>query len=282
MLELPRVNHRWVLEEPESDQLAAMHPDLWDDPRESCITCLFHRKPDGARTFRWYNADRSEVVDWACNCADQWRLHRWLLHHGINKAYQRLGWMDAVDVPAQVQTVAMDYVENAAWYVERGMNLVLNSPNAGTGKTLTLMLTAKELLDTGVDAYVAQMNTIVEMYTSGWRDKELKEYFEQRIMNCGVLVIDDLGKERGENRIDFIDKLVDRVFRHRIAAQKPILISSNLTNDQIEMAYGTYVASLLSESTIFVNAFGNDWRPRVQERMREEIKLRLSRPVVIR
>jgi DNA replication protein DnaC len=126
------------------------------------------------------------------------------------------------------------------------------------------------------------MNTVVEMHTAGWRDKEIKDYFEQRIMNCGVLIIDDLGKERGENRIDFLDKLVDRVFRHRIASQKPMLISSNLTNHQIEMAYGSYVTSLLTETTTFVDAPGIDWRPRVQERMREEIKLRLSRPVVIR
>lgn len=279
---LPPVNHRWVLEEPDSVRLTAMYPDLWDDPNASCITCLFHRQPGRDKVFRWYDSSRENVVDWSCNCADQWRLHRWLLHHGITKAYQRLGWMDAIDVPGHVQATALDYVDNSAWYVERGMNLILNSPNAGTGKTLTLMLTAKELLDAGVDVYVAQMNTIVEMYTSGWRDKDLKEYFEQRIMNCGVLVIDDLGKERGENRIDFIDKLVDRVVRHRIASQKPLLVSSNLTNDQIEAAYGSYVASLLTETTTFVDASGPDWRPRAQERMREEIRLRLSRPVVIR
>lgn len=279
---LPSVNHRWVLEEPDSVRLAAMYPDLWDDPSTSCITCLFHRSPGQDKVFRWYDSTRENVVDWACNCADQWRLHRWLLHHGISKAYQRLGWMDAIDVPGHVQATALDYVDNIAWYVERGMNLVLNSPNAGTGKTLTLMLTAKELLDAGIDVYVAQMNTIVEMYTSGWRDKELKAYFEQRIMNCGVLVIDDLGKERGDNRIDFIDKLVDRVVRHRIASQKPLLVSSNLTNEQIEAAYGSYVASLLTETTLFVNASGTDWRPRAQERMRKEIQLRLSRPVVIR
>jgi DNA replication protein DnaC len=279
---LPPVNHRWVLEEPESVLLAQQFPDLWSDPSKSCITCLFHRSPDQSKTFRWYNADHSEVVDWACNCADQWRLHRWLLQHGIGKAYQRLGWMDAIDVPSAVQAAALDYVENSAWYVERGMNIILNSPDAGSGKTLTLMLMAKELLDVGVDVYVAQMNSIVEMYTSGWRSAELKAYFEQRIMNCGVLVIDDLGKERGENRIDFIDKLVDRVFRHRIAAAKPLLISSNLTKEQIAAAYTSYVASLLTETTTFIDASGRDWRPRVQVRMVEEIRLRLSRPVVIR
>lgn len=279
---LPKVNHRWVLEEPESIRLREQFPDLWNDPSESCITCLFHTRPDRVKTFRWYNADHSEIVDWNCNCIDQWRLHRWFLHHGINKAYQRLGWMDAIDVPASVQAAALDYVDNAPLYVERGLNLLLTSPNAGSGKTLTLMLTSKELLDVGVDVYVAQMNTIVEMHTSGWRNDAQRAYFEQRIMNCGVLIIDDLGKERGENRIDFIDKLVDRVFRHRIAAQKPMLVSSNLTWDQIASAYGSYVASLLTETTLVVDASGRDWRPRVHERMREEIRLRLTRPLVIR
>lgn len=282
MRTLPRVNHRWMLEEPDSVRLQQQYPDLWADPSTSCITCLFHTKKDKTKTFRWFNEDRSEVVDWECNCADQWRLHRWLLHHGIGKSYQRLGINDAMDVPSRVQEAALDYIENAPWYVERGMNLIFHSPDAGTGKTLMLMLMAKGLLDAGIDVYMVQMNTLVEMHTSGWRSEEQKAYFEQRIMNCGVLGIDDLGKERGENKVDFIDRLVDRVIRHRVSSSKPLAITTNLNRDQLDVAYDRYVASLLSETTTFVDASGPDWRPKAQARMRAEVGLRLSRPVVIR
>jgi DNA replication protein DnaC len=204
-----------------------------------------------------------------------------MLHHGVLKNYQRLGWADADAVPGGTQYEILTYLENADAYTERGVNLILHSPDAGTGKTLMLMLAAKKLLGLGYDAYVAQMNTIVEMYTSGWRDKADKDYFERRIMNCGVLVIDDLGKESGEKTVDFIDRLLDRVIRHRTAASLPTFASTNKTPEQLELGYGQYVASLLTESCIFVETSGVDWRPQARLRTQQEIAQRLTRPLVL-
>lgn len=279
MPRLPDVPMRWLLEEPDSNRLRQQYPSLWADPRKTCITCRFEKT--GEKTFRWWNDDRSEIVDWECNCTAQWILHRYMLLNGVHKTYQRLGWSDAVSVPERTQYEAMTYLEQADAYVDRGVNMILHSPDAGTGKTLMLMLTGKKLMELGYDVFVAQMNSIVEMYTSGWRDKADKDHFERRIMNCGVLVVDDLGKEGGQNRIDFIDKLLDRVIRHRVAASAPMLVSTNLTPTQLDSGYNQYVASLLTESAMFVETSGPDWRPKARERMQEEIGLGLTRPLVI-
>jgi DNA replication protein DnaC len=276
---LPPSPGGWLLEEPDSNRLQQQYPSLWADPQKTCITCQFHRT--GEKTFRWWNEDRTEIVDWECNCIGQWIMHRYMLHHGIGKAYQRLALADAISVPTQTQFEILQYLENADLYVERGINLILHSPDAGTGKTLMLMLAAKKLLSEGFDAFVAQMNTIVEMYTSGWRDKADKDYFERRIMNCGVLVIDDLGKEAGDKHIEFIDRLLDRVIRHRTAASLPTLASTNLTPEQLNSGYGKYVASLLTETCLFVDTSGPDWRPKANERMQQEITQRLTRPMVV-
>lgn len=281
MPRLPDVPLKWMLEEPDSDRLRQQYPDLWASPQTSCITCQFHRSPGGDRTFSWWNEGRTEPAVWECNCTAQWILHRYLLVHGVGKNYQRLAWLDAEAVPEGTQYEILTYLDNAATYVERGVNMILHSPDAGTGKTLMLMLAAKKLLEQGYDAFVAQMNTIVEMYTSGWREKADKDYFERRIMNCGVLVIDDLGKETGQNHIDFIDRLLDRVIRHRTAASLPTLASTNLTPEQLDSGYGRYVASLLTETCVFVETSGADWRPQARERMQEEIRLGLVRPLVI-
>jgi DNA replication protein DnaC len=276
---LPGVPSRWLLEETDSVRLRQQFPALWESPQKSCITCQFERT--GAKTFRWWNEDRSEIVDWECNCIAQWIMHRYLLHNGIGKTYQRLGWADAEAVPMATQYEILTYLENAAAYVERGMNLILHSPDAGTGKTLMLMLAAKKLLEQGYDVFVAQMNTIVEMYTSGWREKTEKDHFERRIMNCGVLVVDDLGKESGQNHVDFIDRLLDRVIRHRTAASTPTLISTNLTPEQLDSGYNRYVASLLTETAVFAETSGMDWRPKSRDRMQSEIQLMLTRPLVM-
>lgn len=275
MPKLPDVPSRWLLEEPDSNRLRQQYPALWADPQKTCITCQKNL------AFEWLSEDHSEIVTWDCNCTAQWILHRFLLHHGIGKTYQRLGWADAEAVPSATQFQILKYLENSDAYVERGVNLILHSPDAGTGKTLMLMLAAKKLLELGQDVFVAQMNTIVEMYTSGWRDKADKDYFERRIMNCQILKVDDLGKESGENHPEFIDRLLDRVFRHRAAASLPTFVSSNLTKEQFTSGYGRYVASLLTENAVFVETSGLDWRPKSRERMQHEIEQGLTRPLVI-
>lgn len=283
MYRLPPVNPAWMLEEVNSARLKEQYPDLWDNPQTSCKTCLFHINPDKSKTFRWWNPERTEIVEWECDCTAQWVAHRKLLHHGIEMNYQRLGWADAVDVPASVQMATMDYLENAPWYVERGMNLVFHSPNPGTGKTMMLMLLAKGLVEAKVDVFVAQMNSIFELYTSGWRGKEEKDYFERRVMNCGLLGIDDWGKERGtDNRNEHVDSLIDRIIRHRVAASKPVIATTNFSRENLDKAYGPYVASLLTESSIFVESSGMNWREKSGQRLLEETKERLCRPVVIR
>lgn len=279
MPRLPDASPRWLLEDPDSARLKAQYPALWADPATSCITCRFDKT--GEKTFRWWNEDRTGIEVWDCNCLAQWIMHRYLLHHGVLKNYQRLSWADALAVPPETQREILRYLSNADAFVERGVNLVLHSPDAGTGKTLMLMLAAKKLLSEGYDAFVAQMNTIVEMYTSGWRDKADKDYFERRIMNCGVLVIDDLGKESGDKAVEFIDRLLDRVIRHRTSASLPTFASTNKTPEQLESGYGQYVASLLTESCIFVETPGSDWRPKARERMQKEIREGLTRPLVM-
>lgn len=282
MPKLPNVPTHWVLEELESLRLRQNDPAKWDDPNKSCITCQFHKKAGGEKTFRWWNEDRTAAEEWECNCIAQWLLYRYMLSRGVGKSYQRLGWRDAIGVSSGTREEVADYLERADYYVERGLNLVLHSRDAGTGKTLMLMLLAKALMESGHDVFVAQMNSIVEMYTSGWRDKTEKDHFERRIMNCGFLVIDDLGKESGRNGVDFVDRLVDRVFRHRIANCLPTGISSNLDRDALESGYGKYVASLLTESCIFIAANGPDWRPLARERTNSEIREGLTRPLMVR
>jgi DNA replication protein DnaC len=281
MYQLPNASSRWLLEDPDSARLKAQYPDLWADPQQSCITCHFETKPDHTRTFLWWNGTREDVVEWECNCTSQWIMHRYLLSNGIGKSYQRLGWADAMDVPEISQEKAMSYLDNSAAYVERGMNMLLHSPDPGTGKTLMLMLIAKGLMYRHHDVFVAQMNTIVEMYTSGWRDKADKDHFERRIMNCGVLCIDDWGKESGEKTVDFIDRLLDRVIRHRTAASAPTLATTNLTPEQLDKGYNQYVASLLTETCLFVETSGLDWRPKARERTQNEVLRGLVRPLVM-
>jgi len=283
MPKIEPIDPRWMLEEPQVQRLNEQYPSLWNDPTKKCLTCMFEGKQDQAKTFLWWNRERTEVVEWECDCTSQWALHRYLLAHGIGKLYQRLSWADAEDVPEATQMATLEYLEDWRWRVERGVNLIFHSKDAGTGKTLMLMLLAKGLLSRGCDMVVVQMNQLVEMYSAGWKSADALAWFEYMIMNCASLGIDDLGKERSssEAAMGMVQKLLDRVVRHRAAHGLPTHITSNFEPDQLLSGYGGYVMSLLTETCTFVPTSGIDFRPRSNSRMSLEIEQRLSRPLVM-
>lgn len=277
-------NPKWMLESTESKRLQSEYPTLWTDPHKTCETCLKETKPDGKPTFRWWNEDRSEIVEWDCDCVQQWIMYRYMLSKGIGRAYQRLSWMDATDVPQAALDLTWAYIDKAPVFVSRGVNLLYSSRDMGTGKTMMIMMLAKTLLDRGIDAYTVQMNRVVSLHTAGWRSPEDEKHFERQIMNCRFLLIDDLGKERSDadTSVPFIARMFDRVIRHRVANAMPIAFSSNFTLDQIRQSYGEYVFDLLMESCRTVDVSGPSFRAKVMERTNFEMDNDLSRPVVLR
>lgn len=282
-------SHVTTLPDVESERLKAAYPNLWSDPWTQCLTCQFQRKtddplsfPDEQKTFQWYAPGTRNVGEYLCNCSEQWVMHRFLLSRGVAKNYQRMGRGDTVGVSQSVKSAVASYLQMSDAYIDRGRGLVLHSPHMGTGKTLMVNLTIKELLYKGVDSYFASMNNIVEMYTSGWRSPEDKSVFESRIMNCRVLALDDLGKEQSGNTPGFIKTLIDRVIRYRTANSYPTIITSNLTKSQLEDTYGVYIMSLLMENSVFVECPGSDYRASKMERDDTEIRLGLNRPLVWR
>src|SRR5207302_5339078 len=80
-----------TLSQVESERLEASsgQADLPRDWRQRCITC------GTERTFRWWDASRTQILDYACPCRDQWVAYRYLLHAGIGEKFQRLSWADA-------------------------------------------------------------------------------------------------------------------------------------------------------------------------------------------
>lgn len=274
----------WMLEDAESSRLRAEDPTLWANPAETCLTCLKHTKPDRANTFRWYDETRENIVEWECDCLSQWIMNRYMLAAGIGIAYQRLDWMDAHGVPTHAVDTIWEYINEAPWFVSRGVNVMLNSEDNGTGKSMLAMLLGKAMLARGISTRVVQINTLVGLLSSTWKSEEQRRWFEAQIMNCAFLIIDDLGKEKGaadEATRDFIRRMLDRVVRWRVSNAMPTAWTSNLTDEQIKQGYGGDINDLLSEVCLRVEVNGKSFRPQMKERTLQEIRDRLCRPVVL-
>lgn len=242
---------------------------------QDCPTCL------GKREFMWWaDQERKEIVTYECNCIEQWVLHIYFLNANIGKAYQTLSWVDVEAEPGAVEKVK-EYREMADSYIQAGCGLILYG-EMGTGKTMLATLLLKKLLATGHQGYSIMFADMIKRLTSGWYDQDEKAWFQRRIENAGVLVVDDIGREyQGMRQSGLPESMFDNVLRHRVASALPTIITTNLDMTKLNEAYGGNILSLLRERSVTYRFTGEDFRDRQRHRLDEETSLGLTRPIVV-
>lgn len=262
-----------VLTDAEAERLRKFHPRL---PRtlSECITC------GGTGSFRW-KGEQGEPVTYECNCRDQWILHRYFLHCGLGKMYQRMSWTDAHAVDQSTLAQVFDYLDHADAFMRSGRGLILRSPQRGNGKTLVAALIFKAMLAKGHDGYFTQFNELLDSNAAGWRDEDERRWFSRRVRNAGVLVIDDVGREYSGRGVELIEATLDKVIRARHDDALPTIITTNKTAEEMAQKYQSNVLSLLSGVCRTVDVTGADYRPIFMEQQDREDRLGLTRPIVV-
>lgn len=265
-----------ILNDEDSARLRKAHTTIPASPESGCVTC------NKKGTFRWWNEDRTEVVDYECSCYDQWLLHRFFLSRGVDLNYQRLSWLDATSVDPPLLDVAADWIGRIEQNFRYGRGLLLHG-EPGTGKTLMSALILKRAIALGYDAHFATFTELKNTFASGWYSIDDKRWFQRRMQNTGLLVIDDPGKEMKGGRIDLPEALLDEVLRSRVAGNRPTILATNYTLTEFAERYGRYVMSLLHESCTTQEFRGADFRVdgSSHRRIKQEMDLDLIRPVVI-
>ena len=107
----------------------------------------------------------------------------------------------------------------------RGRGLYLFGP-VGTGKTHAACALALRAISDGTPARFSTLAGIASRVRSsfGRRSGEAEEEVVSELVGCGLLVIDDLGKERAT---DFSLSLLYRVIDGRYGAMRPVIVTSN-------------------------------------------------------
>jgi DNA replication protein DnaC len=78
-----------------------------------------------------------------------------------------------------------------------------------------------------------------------------------RVMNCSLLVLDDLGREKGS---DFILQQLQRIIDHRYRKNLPMAVSTNSAKKEIIRKYGEHTISRWIESCEVITMTGKDYR----------------------
>jgi len=277
MLHLPPVSkHIRVLLPEESARLDAMYPTSLPKSLKDCVTCR------GQKTFRWWveHGFSDEIGEYECPCAEQFVLYKYLLNAGVGLRYQRYGIGDLDDLPPKILEAAEDYLGNSDYYIGQGVGLYFHG-DRGTGKTLLATILLKQLLDEGVDGYFTTFNDMLDNFAAGWSNDAQRSWFDSRVRNAPLLVVDDIGKEHA-NRVGMSSVAVDNIFRARVQNALPTIITTNLTAKEMKDRYSSALETIAGQA-MYCEFEGVSYRNSEMElaRRRAELENKLTRPIMI-
>lgn len=154
------------------------------------------------------------------------------------------------------------YVEN---FHEKGGNILFNG-KAGTGKTFLTNCIAKALLDEAAAVIYLTAPDLFQIFSDkrferGSSDRE-ERYLG--ILNCDLLIIDDLGTELGGSLVnsDLFYCLNDRGLKGLAT-----IISTNLSMNGLRNTYSERISSRIFSSYRIIPLFGEDIR--IKKKMKE-------------
>lgn len=132
--------------------------------------------------------------------------------------------------------------------------------DVGTGKTFLSNCIAREILRQGHSViYFSAENlfSLLSKYSFDTNNKETLYKFHEDLYNCDLVIIDDLGTELSNSftNSQFFAFLNERHLRH-----KSIIISTNLSLEELKNRYSERIVSRLTSSFIFRKITGPDIR----------------------
>ena len=138
-------------------------------------------------------------------------------------------------------------------------NLLLYG-NTGVGKTFLTNCIARELLSTShtvIYLTAFQLFDALEKYTFQKHEDQDIESTLDYILDCDLLIIDDLGTEMTNA---FINSRLYLCLNERDLRQKSTLLSTNLSLDDLSRTYSERIFSRLTSNYIMIKMVGEDIR----------------------
>lgn len=139
----------------------------------------------------------------------------------------------------------------------------------GVGKTYATLCIANALLDAGERVIVTNFSRVINDLSNFDNDKN--DYIHN-LASCSLLVVDDLGTER---QSDYTLQIVESVIDERYKANKPIILTTNLSMTELQnpkdLKYARIYSRILS-MTSPVKAQGEDRRKEEHSQKLELIK----------
>ncbi len=211
-----------------------------------------------------------------CHCFEQARTRILYAQSNIRQILQRENfdtlsyeWYDKKERLEPLGATQLDYMrtvvrrcqEFAADFPRGGQNLLFTG-STGVGKTFLTNCIAKALIDRYFSVIYLTSQDLFEMtsrYKFGREPQEGAEEAFRQILECDMLIIDDLGTEVNNT---FVSSQLFYCINERINRQKGTIISTNLSMGMLRDTYSDRVTSRIMSHYAAIPLYGEDIRIR--------------------
>lgn len=155
--------------------------------------------------------------------------------------------------------------EFALRYPDKGKNILFTG-STGVGKTFLTNCIAKELIDRYVSVIYLSSSDLFELFSRFrfGRDEEEAQESCRHILECDMLIIDDLGTEVNNT---FVSSQLFYCVNERINRGKGTMISTNLSMDMLRDLYSDRVASRIMSQYLAIPLYGADLRMKIRRKL---------------
>ena len=167
--------------------------------------------------------------------------------------------MTVADYMRQVHTWCKEYVEN---FEKKGGNLIFTG-STGVGKTFLTNCIAKELIDQYQSVIYLSSNDLFDVFSKNKfhydTEEEMKDMY-QYILDCDLLIIDDLGTELNNT---FVSSQLFYCINERLLRKKSTIISTNLSMTMLRDTYSDRISSRIISQYSIIPLYGDDIRTKI-------------------
>ena len=167
--------------------------------------------------------------------------------------------MTVADYMRQVHTWCKEYVEN---FEKKGGNLIFTG-STGVGKTFLTNCIAKALIDQYQSVIYLSSNDLFDVFSKNKfhydTEEEMKDMY-QYILDCDLLIIDDLGTELNNT---FVSSQLFYCINERLLRKKSTIISTNLSITMLRDTYSDRISSRIISQYSIIPLYGDDIRTKI-------------------
>jgi DNA replication protein DnaC len=156
-------------------------------------------------------------------------------------------------------TAVREFIDALADNVAQGRGLFVEG-DVGTGKTTLAMLVSKHAIEAGYSVAIYSLPRLLarirRTYDGDAGELSYLEFF-RRLTSVDLLHIDDLGAEK---RSDWVLEQLYAIVDERYAANRSIMVTTNLKVTALEEQIGARTVSRLAEMCATLPMYGDDRR----------------------